>query len=118
MLDASGPAKEIRPILPKEIDDAKSATVHPKLIEAANNLIVKEWNGYSANFKLKELVAEFVRITEGDEHNESAKSKVYKDQNLNIEDIFRKAGWKVNYDSPGYNESYDAYFEFTKKKKS
>jgi hypothetical protein len=114
MLDASGPAKEIKPILPKEIDDAKSATVHPKMIEAANNLIIKEWNGYSAHFKLKELVAEFVKIC----GEETTETRVYKEQNLNIEDIFRKAGWKVNYDSPGYNENYDAYFEFSKKKKS
>lgn len=113
MLDASGPAKEIKPISPKDIDDAKSSTVHPKMIEAANNLIVKNWHGYSASFKLKELVAEFARIYEG----ETTESRVYKEQNLDIEDVFRKAGWKVHYDSPGYCEDYDAYFEFTKKKK-
>ena len=31
---------------------------------------------------------------------------------LNIEEVYRSAGWKVNYDKPAYNESYDAYFTF------
>lgn len=34
---------------------------------------------------------------------------------LDVEDIFEEVGWKVVYDKPGYNESYPANFEFTKK---
>ena len=31
---------------------------------------------------------------------------------LNFEPVFRKAGWKVEYDSPAYNESYEPTFTF------
>lgn len=31
---------------------------------------------------------------------------------LDFEPVFRKAGWKVEYDKPGYNESYEATFAF------
>ena len=37
---------------------------------------------------------------------------VYPSRDSDIEDIFREAGWKVTYDKPAYNESYDAYFKF------
>ena len=30
--------------------------------------------------------------------------------------LFEEAGWNVQYDKPGYNENYDAYFKFTEKK--
>lgn len=34
---------------------------------------------------------------------------------LNVEEVYREAGWKVTYDKPAYNESYPASFEFRKK---
>jgi len=109
------PEKEIKPIKPGEVSDKKSETVDERLIQAANNLIVKNWNGYSATFRLKELVEEFLRICHK-KSTDANRAKVYKEHCLDIENTFRKAGWKVDYDQPGYNESYDAFFEFTKKK--
>jgi hypothetical protein len=35
---------------------------------------------------------------------------------LNVEGAYRKAGWTVQYDKPGYNESYEAYFTFTRRR--
>jgi hypothetical protein len=34
---------------------------------------------------------------------------------FDLEDVFRKQGWKVKYDQPAYNESYKAFFEFSNK---
>lgn len=31
---------------------------------------------------------------------------------LNVEEAYREQGWSVVYDKPGYNETYDASFEF------
>ena len=37
---------------------------------------------------------------------------------LDVEDVYRKAGWEVIYDAPGYNESfYEPSFEFRIKNK-
>lgn len=36
---------------------------------------------------------------------------------LDFEELYRNAGWNVEYDKPGYNESYEATFKFTKKEK-
>lgn len=34
---------------------------------------------------------------------------------LDFEELYRSVGWNVEYDKPGYNESYEATFKFTKK---
>lgn len=34
---------------------------------------------------------------------------------LDFEELYRNVGWSVEYDGPGYNESYEATFKFTKK---
>jgi len=31
---------------------------------------------------------------------------------LNVEEVYRAAGWAVEYDKPGFNESYSATFTF------
>lgn len=43
--------------------------------------------------------------------------EVFKKGWLNVEYLFRAAGWEVQYDKPGYNETYEAYFTFSKKVK-
>jgi len=39
------------------------------------------------------------------------------EKNLNIESAYRKAGWKVEYDKPGFNETYEGFYTFTKPRK-
>jgi len=36
---------------------------------------------------------------------------------LDVGKIYENAGWKVEYDRPGFNESYEATFSFTAKRK-
>lgn len=40
---------------------------------------------------------------------------VYGKQYLDVEDIYRKEGWKVVYDKPAYCETYEPTFTFSKK---
>ncbi len=57
-----------------------------------------------------------------EELKKALKNKVGFDDNnkmhlhwLDLEDVFRDAGWSVKYDQPAYNESYEATFTFKKK---
>lgn len=43
------------------------------------------------------------------------KREIYDKRYLDFEDAYRSAGWKVEYDKPAYNESYEAHFEFSRK---
>ena len=44
-----------------------------------------------------------------------AVSDVFSAGYLNIESAYEKVGWKVEYDKPGFNETYAATFTFTSK---
>jgi hypothetical protein len=101
----------IRPVLPSEVQEVKNSAIPPEIVEIVNQLIVQNWDGSSATFKQEEVVklAEIVLNSE--------RSKLFTHRWLDFEDLFRRVGWEVDYDKPGYNETYDATFTFTKKRK-
>ncbi len=42
-------------------------------------------------------------------------SEIYERHLLDVEPSYRAEGWEVEYDKPGYNETYEATFTFRKK---
>ena len=99
-----------KPITPKDVESAKTSHTLPLIIEAANELIVEKWNGYNATFTLRELGTR-ARAKLGMQEDQE-----FERGQLDIEPIFRKAGWIVEYDRPGYNENYEAHFIFKKRR--
>ena len=99
------------PISPNEVQSIKNIQIPNAMIEAANHLIVKNWNGTYANFKTKDLKEEYLSRTE---FREIAEKEIYEYNYLDIENLFREVGWKVDFDRPGFNESYDSNFTFSK----
>jgi len=97
-----------KPVTPKEVVSLKKTLIPDAAIEAFNELIAENFLGGYASFKQKDVVARMVKKGLKPED-------IYKNGWLDIEDIFEKAGWKVDYDKPGYNETYDATFSFSKK---
>ena len=98
----------MKPITPNEIQTVQNKCFPDETIEAFNELIVANWDGYSATILQKDVVEKIsykLNIT---------KNEVYDSHYLNVEDIFRKAGWKVKYDKPGYCEIYNAFYLFSK----
>ena len=99
----------IRPLSPDDVDDARSATIPSEVIEIFNGLIAANWNGSSATVQQDEAaqaIAEKMGITTGE---------AFKRGLLDVESIYRYAGWVVYYDKPAYNEDYPATFRFTRK---
>jgi hypothetical protein len=101
----------MEPIKPKDVDDAKSEKLPDEVIKVFNDLIVEEWNGYSATI-VQNAAAKKISNSMGITLDE-----VYNRGLLDVEHVFRKAGWNVKYDKPGYNETYEATFEFSKRKR-
>ena len=100
---------KVKPITPKEVTEKKLASIPDEVIEAFNELIVQNWDGHRASILQDEvckLAAKKLKCTT---------DIIYDNSWLDVENIFRKSGWKVAYDKPGYNESYAASFSFTKK---
>lgn len=100
-----------KPIKPNEIIAIKKEQFPEEVFEVVNEIIAKYWDGYSSSFLQKELakaIASKLKCTT---------AEVYKNHYLDIEEMYEEAGWNVVYDKPGYNESYEASFTFTKSKK-
>src|ERR1700692_3611370 len=101
---------KVKPITPDEVVPLKESLIPDEVFEAFNELIAENFSGGSATIRQSDIVA---RATD----KIKAKGGLIFDYKwLDIEDIYRKAGWKVSYDKPGYNESYPAIFEFSRKR--
>ncbi len=90
------------PISPNQID--KTQIIPEFVFDSFNELITKRYiNNYSTVYQ-KEVV-------------NLIKSKLQENQEfeqwwLNIEDAYRKSGWKVTYEKPDYTEIGESYFTF------
>jgi hypothetical protein len=99
--------ESVGPIRPSEVDKAKKKQIPAAVFETFNDLIVQnDRQGYSC-FRQDDVVEMLVR--RGLDRN-----LIFKNGWLDIEDSYRDAGWEVRYDSPAYNESYPATFEFSR----
>ena len=81
------------------------------VIQAVNQLIIKEMadNAISTvTLTQKDIIAKIIQLDPS-----LTQSKIYENHYLDFEDVYRKEGWKVEYDKPAYNESYEPNFSFT-----
>lgn len=97
------------PIKPNEVES--KVTKPDEVIEAFNELIQKYWDGDQATFKQDEIVKLISK-----KMNKKPQF-LFDNHYLDIEPIYIKAGWKVHYDKPGYNETYSETFTFSKSRK-
>ena len=108
-VDEGGNCMAIKPITPSQAISKKRESLPDEVIEAFNELIAEKWDGHKASFKQDEIasiIAKKLKIS---------RNKLFDNGWLDVEDIYRKAGWEVVYDAPAFNETYDATFCFRKK---
>lgn len=70
-------------------------------------MIVEQWDGTSA------VLTERIIAIKIAKQLDIKKDEVYDKHYLDFEDIYREKGWIVEYNKPGYNETYSATYEFT-----
>ena len=111
----SKPNKEVntlpvKPISPKEVAGSKKQSMPDAVLESFNEMIKENEDDGYAIFLQKEVVKRMKK--------KGLKEKDIFDKGyLNVETIYRKEGWNVEYDNPGYCESYDSSFTFSRKSK-
>ena len=89
--------------------------IPPEVFDAVNELIYKEINDpvSRASDRIKLYQKDIVRLAK--EKLSGGEAPVNFDCRwLDFEPHYRELGWGVEYDKPAYNESYDAYFMFTR----
>lgn len=95
-----------KPISPMECAAKKLEAIPDAVIEAFNTLIAARFDGRESGFRQSEIVeaitkAMCIPIAE-----------VFQKGYLDVEEVYRKAGWIVKYDSPGFNETFSPYYRF------
>lgn len=103
--------KKVHPIKPEEIAAEKERTFPDAVFSSFNELITQNWDGSSATIRQHEVVALMVK-------RGLKRAEIFDKGWLDVEDVYRSVGWDVEYDKPGYNESYSATFTFKRKRKS
>ncbi len=99
------------PIKPKEVQSKKDAALPQEVFDVFNQLIIDNWDGHSATVLQDEACERICKALK----IKSCQTALDRGL-LDVESAYRKAGWKVEFDKPGYNESYDAHFVFSKKR--
>lgn len=106
----------LRPVRPEDI---KANTAFPDfVIQAFNDLITENLrNGVAYVLQediIKRIIAAQLPASVSSSQISQLRSQIFSKRWLDVESVYRDAGWKVYYDKPGYNESYNAYFKFTR----
>jgi hypothetical protein len=82
----------VKPTNAVEIDEEKAKSFPPFVIEAFNNLILKNWNGLVSYVHQEDVIEEIIKLG-------GIERRVIFDNNwLNIQSTYRREGWFVKYD--------------------
>ncbi len=100
-----------KPIGPDDVVAAKTEALPAAVFDAWNALIAAAWTGSYAKVMQEDAAKALVKATG------LTRSEVFDSHYLDIEESYRAAGWTVEYDKPGYNESYAASFTFKRARK-
>lgn len=104
---------EVRPITPDEVKAKKETNVPDEVIEAFNELLIKNSSIGVDSITIVQPDVVALMMEKGLNCGD-----IFTNHWLDVEDIYRAAGWYVEYDKPGYNECYDAKFIFKRREKS
>ena len=98
----------IQPITPEEVIGLKKDEMPAEVTQAFNSLLGEKVRKGHALIRQDDAVARMVEMG-------LDSAEIYEKGWLDIEDMYREAGWEVSYDRPGFNESYAATFKFRAK---
>lgn len=94
-----------KPLTPREMREHASP-IPEVVFNVFNALIAKGAGIRSVTVLEKTVVAHLVE-------RGYTSAEIYEKCWLDVEPAYEAAGWRVTYDKPGYNESYDASWTFT-----
>ncbi len=97
--------RKIAPINAKDARGMQGNNIPDAVIEAFNELILKNLHNHTAIVKQKDVVALIVK-------KGIRREDIFENHWLDVEGLFAEYGWKVKYDKPGWDESYDPFFIF------
>ncbi len=99
----------VKPITPQQAAKLKDSHIPDAVIEAFNELIAENLK-YGKNATVMQNLA----IRRIKTKMSVTSEKLFEEGWMDVEPIFRKAGWSVKYDSPCRDENYEPHYVFSK----
>lgn len=96
------------PLSPAQALQQKGEYIPDGVVQAVNDLLVKKMSKTTRSIVLRQCDIIDASCAHMGIHREKFELSW-----LDFEALFEGFGWKVSYDKPGYNESYEPTFEFT-----
>lgn len=103
-------AESIQPITPKEIEDNLVDIFPEAVIQAFNELIRENYKVNGETTFTLNTVKKTIKLIDPRANID----KLIEKGKLDVEPLYRKYGWDVDYNSPDRDESFDEYFSFRK----
>lgn len=98
-----------KPITFDEASAQRMEDIPDAVVEVFNILIKENLRGSMAVVLQRDAVSRILAAVPTVERGE-----IFDRGWLDVEPLFRQAGWGVVFDKPGYNETYEASFKFTR----
>lgn len=99
------------PIKPNEAVAKSQAGIPDVVFETFNSLLTQRTSPASTKQEITITQNEVVDILQA---SGLSLGKIFNEHWLDVEDLYRKAGWKVNFIKQPYYESASNYFTFTR----
>ena len=114
---------KIKPINFNEALNNSLADIPDEVIDAFNKLITKQLNKATKTATVYQddvvqLITELMISNYADTDPQTLaeistlRTKIFGNKWLDVEPLFREAGWSVGYDQPAYNKTYKASYKF------
>lgn len=97
-------------IRPKDVVAHKQNSIPEFVFDVFNDLIANDFTGRSSTVYQEDVIERLLA-----DQIDLDRDTIFKRRWLNIEEVYEEVGWDVVYDKPGYNETYKAFWIFTKK---
>jgi len=98
----------VKPFTPAEAKASQANYIPDEIITVVNSFLAQRASSKSINITQEEVIEALKEL-------EFNISQLFSKNMLDFEAAYRKAGWKVEYDKPAYNETHAAYWTFTAK---
>ena len=102
---------DTKPITIEEAITRKQGSLPPEVFDVINKLIVENYSvpSQKATVDQSDIVDELVyRLN-------LPRQEIFDRGYLDVEALYGKAGWSVDYHKPSYDESFQAFFVFSRK---
>lgn len=98
--------RKVQPLPADQIDSSKPYEIPELVIVLINNMLREVWDNGSAILFTKDIMQKLKLVFNKTEQ------EILQMHWLDIEPIYRKAGYNVEYIKPAYGEQGDSYFKF------